>query len=213
MYCTQCGAEVSGDYCTYCGAKLLTVYKKAQGNKTINVAELNAATEAGKPFYQKKWFYILAASVAIFWIAVIAIIISDMNKPVTVPNQSNKSNTEINRSVSTETNKITAVRSETEAQQSSNYVFGMRKEFKEAMDSYENFMNEYVAFMKQYNADPGDWSMLASYLDFLGKYETMCVQFEKWEDDDLNEAEMAYYLEVQLRVEKKLLEVAFSLYE
>ena len=34
------------------------------------------------------------------------------------------------------------------AQNDGKLVNGMRKDFKEAMDSYEAFMNEYVAFMK-----------------------------------------------------------------
>ena len=35
------------------------------------------------------------------------------------------------------------------AQNDGKLVNGMRKDFKEAMDSYEAFMNEYVAFMKK----------------------------------------------------------------
>ena len=35
----------------------------------------------------------------------------------------------------------------------------------------------------------------------LGKY------FEEWEDEDLNSDELAYYIDVQARVSKKLLEI------
>lgn len=107
MYCTQCGAEVSGDYCTYCGAKLLTVYNKAQGNKTMNIAEIDAATEADKPFYQKKWFYILAISVAVFGFVIIAMCIIDINKSNSGENQKEVSRNATTQSATIEGNKET----------------------------------------------------------------------------------------------------------
>lgn len=90
-----------------------------------------------------------------------------------------------------------------------NLVNGMHKDFKEAMDGYEKFMNEYVSFMKKYMANPSDLSMLTEYANYMSKYAEMCEKFEKWESDDMNNAEAAYYLEVQTRVNKKLLEVAY----
>ena len=85
---------------------------------------------------------------------------------------------------------------------------GMRPEFKEAMNSYEAFMDEYVAFMKKYNENPSDLSLLADYSTYLVKYAEFVEDFDKWEDGDMNNAEMSYYIEVQNRVSKKLLEVA-----
>lgn len=90
----------------------------------------------------------------------------------------------------------------------SNLVNGMHKDFKEAMDSYEKFMDEYVAFMKKYNDNPSDISLLADYAKYMSKYADMCSKFEKWESEDMNDAETAYYIDVQARVSKKLLEVA-----
>ena len=81
-------------------------------------------------------------------------------------------------------------------------------DFKAAMDSYEGFMNEYVDFMKKYKANPGDLSLLLSYSDYLNKYSKFVKDFEKWENEDMNIAETAYYVDVQARVSKKLLEVA-----
>lgn len=40
-------------------------------------------------------------------------------------------------------------------------------------------------------------------------YAEMVKDFAKWEDEDLNTAETAYYIDVQTRVNKKLLEVAY----
>lgn len=87
-------------------------------------------------------------------------------------------------------------------------VNGMSKEFKEAMDSYEEFFDEYVAIMKKYKDNPSDMSIIADFNKYMGKYAEMMEAFEKWEDEDLNEAESAYYIQVQSRINKKLLEVA-----
>lgn len=89
-----------------------------------------------------------------------------------------------------------------------NLVDGMRKDFKDAMDSYETFMDEYVAFMKKYSDNPSDVGLLADYTKYMSKYADMVDKFDKWESEDLNDAELAYYIDVQARVSKKLLEVA-----
>lgn len=81
-------------------------------------------------------------------------------------------------------------------------------DFKAAMDSYEKFMDEYVAFMKKYSANPTDMGLLADYADYMSKYADFVEDFEKWEDEEMNAAETAYYIDVQARVSKKLLEVA-----
>jgi len=94
------------------------------------------------------------------------------------------------------------------AQNDGKLVNGMRKDFKEAMDSYEAFMNEYVAFMKKYNANPNDPTLMADYARYMSKYADACVKFNKWESADMNDAETAYYIDVLARVCKKLLEAA-----
>ncbi len=86
-------------------------------------------------------------------------------------------------------------------------VDGMRKDFKDAMDSYEAFMDEYVAFMKKYSDNPSDVGLLADYTKYMSKYADMVEKFDKWESEDLNDAELAYYIDVQARVSKKLLDV------
>lgn len=84
---------------------------------------------------------------------------------------------------------------------------GLDPDFKAAMDSYENFMNEYVAFMKKYKANPSNLSLLADYADYMRKYADFVEDFEKWEDKKLSASETAYYIDVQARVSKKLLEM------
>ena len=81
-------------------------------------------------------------------------------------------------------------------------------EFKAAMDSYEKFFDEYVAIIKKYKANSTDMSILTDYANYMGQYADMMQKFEKWENEDLNTAEAAYYVDVQARITKKLLEVA-----
>lgn len=85
---------------------------------------------------------------------------------------------------------------------------GIRDDFKAAMDSYEKFFDEYVAIMKKYASNPNDMSILGDYTKYIGKYAQMMEDFEKWESEDMNAAETAYYVEVQGRITKKLLEVS-----
>lgn len=85
---------------------------------------------------------------------------------------------------------------------------GLRSDFKKAMDSYEAFIDEYVAFMKKYNKSNGsDISLINDLSKYITKYAEFSEAFEKWEDEDLNDAELKYYLEVEARVLKKLNEV------
>lgn len=81
-------------------------------------------------------------------------------------------------------------------------------DFKAAMDSYEKFMDDYISFMKKYQANPTSLSLIAQYATMMKDYSKMTSEFAKWEDEDLNDAEMDYYIEVMNRVNKKLLEIA-----
>ena len=84
----------------------------------------------------------------------------------------------------------------------------IRADFKAAMDSYEKFFDEYVAIMKKYKENPTDMSILTDYATYMGQYADMMQKFEAWENEDLSKAELAYYIDVQARITKKLLEVA-----
>ena len=84
----------------------------------------------------------------------------------------------------------------------------LSSDFKVAMDSYEEFMGEYVDFMKKYEENPDDLSLLVAYADYMKDYTEFVEDFEKWEDEEMNAAETAYYIDVQARVNKKLLEIA-----
>ena len=87
---------------------------------------------------------------------------------------------------------------------STNDTIGIRPEIKEAIDSYEAFMDKYCEFMKSYDAS--DMSALTTYLSMMEQYSDTMEKFDALEAD-LTDAEMAYYTEVQLRVSQKLLKV------
>lgn len=95
----------------------------------------------------------------------------------------------------------------TTSEKTKDLVDGMRPEFKAAMDSYETFINGYVDFMKKYSDNPDDLSLLAEYSTYMDKYDDMVENFDEWEDEDMNDDETAYYIDVHARVSKKLLEV------
>ncbi|MCM1334515.1 MAG: hypothetical protein NC084_02075 [Bacteroides sp.] len=90
----------------------------------------------------------------------------------------------------------------TETTASSN---GIRPEFKEAMDSYEAFFDEYCKIMTAYAENPSDLSLMLQYLEYLEKYSEMADKLDEIGDDDLSEAELLYYTEVMSRINKKLL--------
>lgn len=85
---------------------------------------------------------------------------------------------------------------------------GLNPDFKAAMDAYEAFMNDYVAFMKKYKKNPADLSLLTDYADYMSRYADFVKEFDAWEGKNMNAAETAYYIDVQARVSKKLLEAA-----
>lgn len=95
-----------------------------------------------------------------------------------------------------------------EPQPTTPLVNGMRPEFKEAMDAYEAFFEEYCDFMKKYSESDGtDISLLLEYTEYMRKYDEMILAFDAWNDEGMNEAESAYYLQVQIRVNNMLLEL------
>lgn len=99
--------------------------------------------------------------------------------------------------------------STTDIQENNNQelINGMRPEFKEAMDSYESFYDEYCDIFKQYSSNPSDLAILTKYYDLLSKAQEMDKKFNAWEGD-MNDTELKYYLEVNSRVLQKMASVA-----
>lgn len=82
-------------------------------------------------------------------------------------------------------------------------------DFKKTMDGYEDFMDSYVEFMKKYENSSDTASMMADYADMMTKYSDYMEKIGDIDEDELSDADLAYYLKVTARVEKKLAEVAY----
>lgn len=80
-------------------------------------------------------------------------------------------------------------------------------EFKEMMDSYEAFFDEYIAFMEKYKENPTDMSLLSELSDMISKEAEMLKEMEGLDQSEMSAAELAYYLEVTGRIYEKLAKV------
>lgn len=84
---------------------------------------------------------------------------------------------------------------------------GIRPEFKEAMDSYEAFYNEYFDFMEEYYRNPTNLSLLGKYASMLAKAEEVDRAFEAWDEGEMSNEELKYYLDVINRVQKRMIDL------
>ena len=84
----------------------------------------------------------------------------------------------------------------------------MRPDFKEALDSYEDFFYEYCEFMKKFNESPDDLSLLGEYTEYLTQYSETMEKMGELDDGEMNDAELKYHLEVTNRINEKLLNAA-----
>ena len=87
-------------------------------------------------------------------------------------------------------------------------IDGMRPEFKEAMDSYEEFYEEYCKVLKEYMEDPTDVTVLTQYSDLMQQSIEMAEKFEAWDNGELKTEELKYYVEVNGRVTQMLVEAS-----
>lgn len=89
----------------------------------------------------------------------------------------------------------------------------IRPEFKEMLDDYETFMNDYCDFMVKYtNANEEDTaSMLTDYLSLTSEELEWVDKINQMGNEEMNDSELQYYLEVTQRVTKKLTDAALSM--
>lgn len=81
-------------------------------------------------------------------------------------------------------------------------------EFKKAPDTYEQFFDEYCAFMNRYSDSGYSPEMMGDYLTFLSKYQEAMDSLNRLDNQELNNSELLYYLEVTERITQKLTEVS-----
>ena len=192
VICRNCNTAIaqSAKICPSCGAK----------NK--------------KPFYKKAWFIILVVVVVI---GVISSNGDDSEEKTNEKNDVTIEQSQDNESASVDTNQDNvdagtneenSTSNETSNNESNGLVDGMRPEFKDAMDRYEAFYDEYCDFMKKYKANPTDMTLLGEYTNMVSKLADMDAKFNAWDESTMNAVELKYYAEVNNRVVQKLLEVS-----
>ncbi|MDO4650908.1 MAG: hypothetical protein Q4B26_19910, partial [Eubacteriales bacterium] len=114
----------------------------------------------------------------------------------------------------TETETVTELSTETQTDppqstpETSASLEGIRPEFKQMMDEYEAFFDQYCDFMNKYAENPSDTSMIMEYANFMTQYVDTMESFEAVESSDLSNEELKYYIEVTARIETKLLDAA-----
>lgn len=84
----------------------------------------------------------------------------------------------------------------------------IRPEVKEAIDSYEAFIDEYCDFMKKMSQTDNVITMMTEYLEYMQKLSDMGEKFDKIQEGDLTNAEIIYYTEVMLRCTQKIASAA-----
>lgn len=85
---------------------------------------------------------------------------------------------------------------------------GVTPAVKEAMDSYEAYMNKYCDFMEKYNKEGAPASMLTDYLSMLNEYNDMTKKIDNMDQSSWSDADTQYYLEVMNRVNQRLASIS-----
>ena len=206
MYCSQCGTKFEGKFCPNCGKE------QEDFTRGPEIVSDGKKKKIKKPIYKRAWFIILAALLGIGILSKLGRG-NETGASIRKQNQAavqtvSPKDEEKETAVAQQTAQPTSVPAELENETTSSTE--LRPEFKNAMDSYEAFMNEYVEFMKKYEDSAGTSpELIAQYATIMSKYTQFASDFEKWEEEDMNEAEMKYYIEVEARVSQKLVEVAY----
>ncbi len=80
---------------------------------------------------------------------------------------------------------------------------------RETLDEYEEFMNEYIAFMQSYNNASPDQSlqMLDDYLELMTEYAEFVESIDNLDTSSMTVEDYAYYIEVTTRVSQNLLSI------
>lgn len=79
-------------------------------------------------------------------------------------------------------------------------------DFYAAMDEYELFFDEYIAFMEEYNGSDDPTIYMDDYADFINQYAKTMEALTNIDTDSLTDEELAYYTEVTTRIYGKLAE-------
>ena len=73
------------------------------------------------------------------------------------------------------------------------------------MYEYEAFIDEYIKFIKNYEEEGKPVSMLADYTKMMTQYSEFAAAMAEYESEELSDADAAYLIQVNARVQAKLL--------
>jgi len=85
---------------------------------------------------------------------------------------------------------------------------GIRPEFKETMDGYEDFFNTYCEFIESY--DSSDLASAAKYAELMTQYSETMESLNDWSSKDMSDEEYVYYTEVMGRINTRLAKVSVN---
>lgn len=88
---------------------------------------------------------------------------------------------------------------------------GVNADLKEFLDSYEDFMTEYCDFMSTY--DDNNPLALVEYGKLVAEYADFVEKCDAYEEEEMSDEDLKYYLEVTNRVNLKLIDLNASLDE
>ena len=78
------------------------------------------------------------------------------------------------------------------------------------LDSYEEFIDEYIAFMEKYNDSSDTIGLLTEYTEMLNKYADFADKIDQYDTENMSKADSLYYIEVTSRCSEKLLKASIQ---
>ena len=200
-YCKECGAILPEDtkFCSACGAPVQSAAEHPP----------KKSKRKRRRVFGRWWFWLLV-------VVVVAGVFGRgglSKRLIPAPKSTESAAVTIPDRIAGETARPTPTPATAEAEEPEEPTLTdalIRPEVKEALDSYEAYMDEYIAFMERYQAaDATDMvAMMGDNTDMLSRYAEFAEKIDALGESELTNAELAYYLEVTNRVSQKLLSVA-----